>query len=34
MDFGFTPDQEVLRTNARKILQEVCTQDYVQQCDI
>ena len=33
MDFGFTPDQEVLRTNARKILQEVCTQDYVQQCD-
>ena len=33
MDFGFTPDQEVLRTNARKILQEVCTQDYVKQCD-
>ena len=33
MDFGLTPDQEVLRTNARKILQEVCTQDYVQQCD-
>ena len=33
MDFGFTPDQEVLRTNARKILREVCTQDYVAQCD-
>ena len=33
MDFGFTPDQEVLRTNARKILLEVCTQDYVAQCD-
>ena len=33
MDFGFTPDQEVLRTNARKIHQEVCTKDYVQQCD-
>ena len=33
MNFDFTQDQEVLRSNARKILQEVCTQDYVQKCD-
>ena len=33
MDFDFTQDQEVLRSNARKILQEICPPDYVQKCD-
>ena len=33
MDFGFTQDQEILRESARKLLQEVCKQEYVERCD-
>lgn len=33
MDFGFTEEQEILRAQVRKLLDDVCPPDYVDECD-
>lgn len=33
MNFGLTSDQEAIRDHVRALLDEVCSMEYVAQCD-
>ena len=34
MEFSFTEEQEILRTQVRKLLEDVCPPEYAAKCDV